>query len=94
MLRSTAALSGGPARRRRKNERKTRANERLGRIFTSNRNDPCAGVQTTQKRPPSLQVVSRCSLPNLLAVSLPSPAFITLRAQPKLACGRLSDTVV
>ena len=29
---------------------------------------------------------NRCSGPNLLAVSLPSPAFITLCAQPKLQC--------
>ena len=40
--------------------------------------DPYVGIQTTQKGRPSVQQVSRCPRFNLLAVSLPSPAFITL----------------
>ena len=52
-----------------------------GRTFWSNRNDPYSGIRTAQKGRPSVQAVSRCSRPNLLAVSLPSPAFTTWSRQ-------------
>ena len=46
--------------------------------FWTNRNDPYAGVQTDSKKPPvRADGFSSWSRPNLLAVSLPSPAFIT-----------------
>ena len=51
-----------------------------GRTFWSNRNDPYAGIWTTQKGRPSVQAVSRCSRPNLLTVFLTLPAFISTQA--------------
>ena len=55
-----------------------------GRTPWTNRNDPYAGVGTDSKKPPVLAGgFSSCSRPNVLAVSLPSPAFNTWRAQPK-----------
>ena len=54
-----------------------------GRTFWSNWNVPYPGVRTTQKRPPSLEAVSSCLRLNRLAVSLPSPALLLKRAQPK-----------
>ena len=57
-----------------------------GWTFWSKWNDVYAGIRTAQKGHLSMQAVSHCSRPNLLAVSLSSHAFITLRAQPKLWC--------
>ena len=49
-----------------------------GQTFWTNRNDPYAGLRTDSKKPPvRAGGFSSCSRPNLLAVSLPSPAFIT-----------------
>ena len=48
------------------------------RTFRTNRNDSYAGVRTDSKKPPvRAGGFSSCFRPNLLAVSLPSPAFIT-----------------
>ena len=48
------------------------------RTFWTNRNDPYAGVRTDSKKlPVRAGGFSSCSRPNLLAVSLPSPTFIT-----------------
>ena len=48
------------------------------RTLRTNRNDPYAGVRTDSKKAPvRAGGFSSCSRPNLLAVYLPSPAFIT-----------------
>ena len=57
-----------------------------GWTFWSKWNDVYAGIRTAQKGHLSMQAVSHCSRPNLLAVSLSSHAFITLCAQPKPWC--------
>ena len=68
------------------------SHQRLPNIWLRGEHSDPIGTICTQayvllkKKHPSKQAVSRCSRPNLLAVSLPLPAFITLRAQPNPPC--------